>query len=75
MWLEFLESAGSIALIIAGIAVFFWIGLTFTIRRVNKGKQRTTMEHRAEDLEKEIDAEIAERRKKSGLAKHPPITA
>lgn len=75
MLLEFLESAGSIALAIAGIAAFFWIGLTLTIRRVNKGEQRTTREHKAEDLEKEIDAEIAERRKKSGLAQHPPISA
>lgn len=75
MLFEFLESAGTITLAIAGIAAFFWIAMTLSIRRVNKGTQRTNLERQTEDLEKEIDAEIIERRKKSGLAKHPPITA
>ncbi|MEQ8331809.1 hypothetical protein [Nisaea sp.] len=75
MLLEYLESSASIALMFVGVAAFFWIVLTLSIRNVNKGVQRTTREHKAEDLEKDIDAEIAELRKQRGFSKHPTISA
>lgn len=74
MLFEHLQSSGSIALIFAGVAGFFWFIITLTIRRINKGESRSTISQEAEDMESEIDAEIAELRKNSGLAKHPPIT-
>tara|TARA_R110002012_G_scaffold74322_5_gene188575 strand:+ start:894 stop:1121 length:228 start_codon:yes stop_codon:yes gene_type:complete len=75
MLLEYLESSASIALMFAGVAAFFWIALTVSIRRVNKGALRTTKEHEAEEMEKDIDAEIAELRRQRGTAKHPTISA
>ncbi len=75
MFLEFLESAGSVVAILAGIALFFWTSLTLAIHRLKKGETVKDMAKETESLEKEIDEIIVEIRKNNGRKTHPPITA
>lgn len=75
MFHDFLLAAGSVSLGIAGIATFFWLVVTYFIRRVNKGEFRQTLTQKEEDLEKLIDEEVAAIRSKSGKTPPPPITS
>lgn len=67
LFVEFLEAAGGIALIFVGIAAFFWMTITFAIRRVNTGKMRRSFIEEEEDMERQVEEVVAKLR--SGSAR------